>query len=278
MKLSPTTVHFLETNRAVCLAGAGALVAFILLAVLFALREDGLRSAADSAALGRVQLVSLPDVRRSGQVPPHFVRRIDTNLSVLPAAERKRAFIRMLLPLIARENDRIRADRQKLRQGNPPGALFDEYGVPPGDIVALRRRLDILPAALVLAQAALESGWGTSRFALEGNNLFGMRTYDKDADGIAPAGATGFKVMRFRSLGAGVAAYMRNLNTHTAYRDLRTARAALHRDGKPVSGAALTHYLSRYSEIPETYGQKLRGIIARERLSPFDAVSIGAEE
>ena len=75
-------------------------------------------------------------------------------------------------------------------------------------------------------------------------------------------------------MGAGVSAYMRNLNNHGAYRELR---AALRQAGKPVSGTALTNWLSRYSEIPETYGQKLRAIIARENLVPLDKVHIGAK-
>ena len=75
-------------------------------------------------------------------------------------------------------------------------------------------------------------------------------------------------------MGAGVSAYMRNLNTRGAYRELR---AALRQAGKPVSGTALTNWLSRYSEILETYGQKLRAIIARENLVPLDKVRIGAK-
>lgn len=141
----------------------------------------------------------------------------------------------------------------------------------------LRQTLDIIPASLVIAQAALESGWGTSRFALEGNNLFGMRTYDDKVPGIAPAGATGFRVMRFKSLGGGVAAYMRNLNTHRAYREPREVRAALRRDGKLVTGSALTHWLTGYSEDPDAYRMMLRDIIVQARLAPFDNVRIGAE-
>ena len=78
-------------------------------------------------------------------------------------------------------------------------------------------------------------------------------------------------------MGAGVSAYMRNLNNHGAYRELRAPRAALRQAGKPVSGTALTNWLSRYSEIPETYGQKLRAIIERENLVPLDKVHIGAK-
>lgn len=197
MKLSPTTIHFLQINRPACLAGLSGLIAVVALAILFAMQDEGVKSTADSDTLARVQLVSLPDARSSGLVPPIFIKRIDTDLSTLPAAKGKQAFIRMILPLVARENDRIRGLRQKLDKGSAPASLFTEYKAKASDMNALRRRLDIIPASLVLPQAALESGWGTSRFALEGNNLFGMRTYAKDSDSIAPASASGFKVIRF---------------------------------------------------------------------------------
>jgi Bax protein len=277
MKLSPTTLHFLQVNRWVCLASAAVLALAVGLSLFFASDQADMRSAADSSTLQRIQLVSLPDVRSTGHVQPIFIRRIDTDLSVLPAPERKSAFLRMILPLVARENDRIRADRRKLIDGKAPKGLFARYLVASGDVEALKRRVDIIPASLVLAQAALESGWGTSRFALEGNNLFGMRTYDEKAQGLAPAGATGFKVMSFDSLGTGVAAYMANLNTHRAYRKLRAARAAMRRTGKLIAGQALTSWLTGYSEIPEKYGALLRELISRERLAPLDNVRIGAE-
>lgn len=277
MKLSPTTHHFLQVNRWVCLASAAVLVLAVGLSLFFASDQTGMRSTADSRTLQRIQLVSLPAVRSSGHVQPIYVRRIDTDLSALRAPERKSTFLRMILPLVARENDRIRADRRKLTEGKAPKGLYARYDVPPGDIKKLRRRVDIIPASLVLAQAALESGWGTSRFALKGNNLFGMRTYDDDAPGLKPAGASGFKVRRFDSLADGVAAYMHNLNTHTAYKELRKARADSRRAGKPPTGSALSRWLTRYSEIPGKYGKLLRTLITRERLTPLDNVRIGAE-
>ena len=282
MPLSPTTFHFWQVNRWVCFAGIAVLVGAVCLSLFFA---AGMKTAEDRDALQQVQLVSLPAVRISGHVQPIFIKRIDTDLSALPPAERKQAFIRMLLPLVARENDRIQALRKRLEQGALPATISADYlkpitkdhGVQSGDREHLEQFLDIIPASLVIAQAALESGWGTSRFALEGNNLFGMQTYDDGVPGIAPAGATGFKIIRFGSLGDGVAAYMRNLNTHDAYRALRKARTALRREGKPVSGPALSNWLTRYSEIPQTYGKLLRAIIARENLVPFDNVRIGVD-
>ena len=118
MKLSPTTIHFLQINRPACLAGLSGLIAVVALAILFAMQDEGVKSTADSDTLARVQLVSLPDARSSGLVPPIFIKRIDTDLSTLPAAKRKQAFIRMIPPLVARENDRIRGLRQRLDKGS----------------------------------------------------------------------------------------------------------------------------------------------------------------
>lgn len=238
--------------------------------------RDSIRSPEDSAMLRQARQVSLADARKTARVGPYFVERIDADLSALPPDARKQRFIQAVLPLVARENDRIRAERAMLATSPDllPDSLFERYGVAPGDIAALRRRVDIVPAALVIAQAALESGWGTSRFALEGNNIFGMRTYRAETPGIAPAGAKGFKVIRFNSLGHGVDAYMRNLNTNTAYRKFREIRAASRKAGRAPTGVSLAQWLTGYSEIPEEYGKRLRAIIARERLSVLDQIRL----
>jgi Bax protein len=280
MNLHHIAIEFFRTNRAACLIGIAALIVAAAVYLIFGIDHGGLRSPEDSAALELVAQVSLLEIRKTSRVPPAFVTRIDVDLSAFTAKDRKQAFFRIVLPLVARENDRIRTERELLMNdpSTLPDALFLRYDAVPGDIDTLRRRVDIIPASMVLAQAALESGWGTSRFALDGNNLFGMRTYDNDAQGLTPAAATGFKVRRFKSLGGGVAAYIRNLNTHAAYRELRNARAALRRAGKRPTGPDLTAWLKNYSEIPEEYGQLLRTLIAREKLTPFDHVRLSLRD
>ncbi|NKB56942.1 MAG: hypothetical protein GKS00_11455 [Alphaproteobacteria bacterium] len=270
-------IEFFRANRVPCLAGAAALAVVIALAMVFVIDLSGLRSPEDSAALKQVRNVSLSDIGKTGSVPPAFIKRIDVDLAALSTKERKQAFFRMILPLVARENGRIRAERKSLT-GAVPNGLFKRYDVTKGDLETLRKRVDVIPTSLVLAQAALESGWGTSRFVLDGNNLFGMRTYDDDTPGLKPAAARGFKVMRFKSLGESVAAYMRNLNTHRAYRQLREARAAIRSTGKQPAGPDLAAWLTNYSEIPEKYGQMLRSLIAREKLAPFDDVRLKASD
>lgn len=275
MMLQRSVKRFLAAGSWRYLAGAAVLVGAFALYWSFGF-DRGLRDPADSLALHHVRDVSLEDVRRTGRVAPAFVERLDVDLSAVPADDRKQAFFRVAMPLVARENDRIRAERKVVleKPDDIPGDLYERYGVTPGDIAVLKRRVDIIPASLVLAQAAVESGWGTSRFALQGNNLFGMRTYDEDVPGIEPKGATGFKVMRFDSLGHGVAAYMRNLNTHEAYTALRRARAVGRSAGSPPAGLDLAGLLTGYSEIPEKYGRILRGVIAAENLTRFDRVRL----
>ncbi len=278
LSLRARGIEFFKANRVPCLAGAAGLALCLALIWVFSVDLGGLRAPEDSRALQRVLPVSLADIRKTKLVPPKFVDRIDVDLSTLSAKNRKRDFFRIIMPLIARENDGIRQIRKTIvdKPNTVSNSLYEHYGVEPGDIAVLKRRVDVIPASLVLAQAALESGWGTSRFALDGNNLFGMRTYDTDAPGLAPASGKGFKVIKFETLGAGVAAYMRNLNTHNAYKKLRAARAEMRKSGQDISGSKLAIWLTNYSEIPEEYSKRLLTLIAQEKLLPFDQVRLAA--
>ena len=184
-----------------------------------------------------------------------------------------------MLPHIARENDRIRAERAKIEKAPKDVAddLYEKYGVENGDVKELLKRVDVVPASLVLAQAALESGWGTSRFARKGNNFFGMRTYKEHVKGMDPKEAEGFKVIVYKSIGASVRAYMKNLNTHEAYANFRQHRADQRRAGGTPKGRSLTNYLTAYSEIPEKYGARLRGMMDLNNLDRFDGVRVAGD-
>jgi Bax protein len=222
----------------------------------------------------------LDEVAQRKAVPALFIDAIEVNLDrIRDIAEKKATFFRIMLPHIARENDRIRDERTKIsaKPVKAPAKLYDKYGVDPGDIKELLKRVDVIPASLVLAQVALESGWGTSRFARHGNNFFGMRTYNMDAKGIDPKQADRFKVMVFKDIAASVRAYMRNLNTHAAYTKFRQARAEQRAQGRPPSGRAMTNFLTAYSEIPEKYGARLRGMMDRNSLDRFDGVRVARD-
>jgi Bax protein len=132
--------------------------------------------------------------------------------------------------------------------------------------------VDAVPPSLALAQAAVESGWSTSRFAVQGNALFGQWTWG--ADGITPQEQRGemgdYKIRRFDSPEASIAAYMHNLNTHRSYRGFRAERARLRAEGVPPGGSMLAHTLTSYSEKGEEYTEMLLSVIRVNQLPPAD--------
>ena len=131
--------------------------------------------------------------------------------------------------------------------------------------------MDEIPVSLALAQAAKETGWGTSRFAQEGNALFGQWTWS--GEGLKPKEAEkdeGHKVMKFNILQASVRAYQRNLNTHSSYRDFRLARAQLRDLGKSLDSIILSEHLDEYAETGNQYVDVLKKIITQNNLKDFD--------
>ena len=138
-------------------------------------------------------------------------------------------------------------------------------------MTVLKIRMDEIPVSLAIAQAAKETGWGTSRFAQEGNALFGQWTWS--GEGLKPKDADkdqGHKVMRFNVLQASVRAYQRNLNTHSSYKDFRQARAKLRDLGKDLDSLILVKYLGEYAEIGDKYIEVLQKIIKQNDLKDFD--------
>lgn len=224
-------------------------------------------------------------------VPRVFVAALPGALSTLNATDaRKDLFVMTLLPLVLDENERIAAARARLmdiayhmdagvelatQDMEWLAELAADYGVElsaANAVEELIRRVDRVPPSLALAQAAEESGWGTSRFARKGNAVFGQRTWSQGA-GIVPrqrAAGERHEVRTFGTLGQSIAAYMRNLNTHPAYATLRRVRATMHRDGRPLSGYALAVTLQRYSERGVEYTKTVRRIIRANRFGDFD--------
>ena len=131
--------------------------------------------------------------------------------------------------------------------------------------------MDEIPVSIAIAQAAKETGWGTSRFAQEGNALFGQWTWS--GDGIKPTAAednTTHKVMRFKILQASVKAYHRNINTHSSYREFRNARAELRDENRELDSLVLSMYLDKYAETGKEYVKILQQIIKQNKLTDFD--------
>ena len=202
------------------------------------------------------------------------------------STKKKNLFIKIILPLILEENNRIKLDRKKLfnvlnKNKNTNlekkwlNLKFKQYGVLNKDLSTLKIRMDEIPVSLAIAQAAKETGWGTSRFALEGNALFGQWTWS--GEGIKPAGAdndTSHKVMKFKILKSSVRAYQRNLNTHSSYKDFRLARAELRDNKMKVDGLILANYLDKYAETGKEYVKILKKIIKQNNLTEFDDVKL----
>ncbi len=229
----------------------------------------------------------LKAVRAGQKVKPIYLTKLPKDLKSLGDTKMKRElFIKIILPLILDENSKITEDRKKLfkilgKNFNNAGERvwlkrrFKEYKIDDGDLSKLKMRMDIIPVSLALAQAANESGWGTSRFALEGNALFGQWTWSKK--GISPKNKDpdqSHKILQFQILKASVRAYKNNLNTHNAYQEFREARAKLRQEEKTIIGLELTKYIKNYASIGEKYVEIIESIIVKNSLTDFDKANL----
>jgi len=229
----------------------------------------------------------LKGVRAGQKVKPIYLTKLPKDLRTLGDTKKKRElFIKIILPLILAENEKILDDRKKLfklisKNFNTAGERvwlkrrFKEYKIEDQDLAKLKMRMDIIPVSIALAQAANESGWGTSRFALEGNALFGQWTWSKK--GISPKNKDPdrtHKVLQFQILRASVRAYKNNLNTHNAYKEFREVRAQIRQENRKPMGLELTSYLKKYAQIGEKYVEILEIIIKNNSLEDFDKANL----
>ena len=252
------------------------------------LPEDTVRlSASTIEQLFKDTNYSLSEVRRTKKVKPIRLSLLPNEMkSIENSGKRKNLFIKIILPLVLEENNRIIIDRKKLftilnKNKNSKDEIkwlnqkFKQYGVVNKDLATLKVRMDIIPVSLAIAQAAKETGWGTSRFAIEGNALFGQWTWS--GEGIKPAGAdtnATYKVMKFNVLKASVRAYQRNLNTHSSYKEFRFIRAQLRDDNKKLDSLKLAEYLDNYAQTGTEYTKVLKQIIQQNQLKDFDEVKL----
>ena len=242
-----------------------------------------LLSAATIEELFKSTNYNLKDVRKNKLVKPIRLDLLPKEIGKIEnTKKRKDLFIQIILPLVINENNNIKLDRINLfnilnKSKNTKteqewlNVKFKQYGVVNKDLSTLKIRMDEVPVSMAIAQAAKETGWGTSRFAQEGNALFGQWTWS--GEGIKPANAeddSTHKVMRFKILQASVKAYQRNLNTHSSYKDFRSARAELRDEGKKLDSMILTEYLDKYAETGKEYVKILQQIIRQNDLTDFD--------
>ncbi len=230
---------------------------------------------------------TLERVRNGQQVKPIYFTKLPKDLKTLgDTTKKKELFIQIVLPLILAENQKILEDREKLfkileKSFNSIGERvwlkrrFKEYKIEDSDLAELKTRMDIRPVSLAIAQAAIESGWGTSRFALEGNALFGQWTWGKK--GIEPKQKDSkkkFKILNFQILRASVRAYKNNLNTNNGYKEFREARALLRQNDEKISGLKLAKYLFRYVATGKEYTASLEKSIKINSLDDFDEAKL----
>ncbi|MDC1130637.1 glucosaminidase domain-containing protein [Pelagibacteraceae bacterium] len=229
----------------------------------------------------------LSQVRNKKLVKPIYFTQFPKDLDELQNTRlKKETFIKIVLPLVVAENERILADRKKLKTILKKKKTSDlekqwlrqkllEYKVKKGNMEELVRRIDIIPTSIALAQAAKESGWGTSRFALEGNALFGQWTWSDN--GIAPLNRENdksHKILKFPILRASVKAYQNNLNTHKSYSNFRNKRLNMREKNKDIIGLELTETLKNYAQTGSEYIKILNQIIRQNRLADFEPVRL----
>ena len=221
-------------------------------------------------------------------IPLKFARHIPANHFELTGDAQKQSFIKLVLPLILAANDELLQRREAVKasiQANDRNTLdqwavlyridsenFDDLEL----AERLLRRVDTIPVALALAQAAVESGWGTSRFAQQGNALFGQWAWTESA-GMRPLAASNERavVRSFGSLLESVRAYMHNLNTHQNYKRFRDARYRLKPQTEAVKASRLAIYLDSYAEIGQAYVKKLLAVMSSNNFDQYAEAKLG---
>ena len=215
---------------------------------------------------------------------------VPADIGSLPVKKKKALFFSILESIALFHNQTVMGRRQRLLslKDSASDRLFlqamaehyaldrtdGEFGTRADSLRELLRRVDVIPPSLVLAQGAIESGWGTSRFARQGNNLYGQRVWRSEFRGMTAAGAQSsrFRLAIYENIGASVRSYMRNLNTHPSYEELRSLRAQARVQEGPISGYALAGGLRSYSTRGEEYIADVQRMIRTNALEEFDGL------
>ena len=232
---------------------------------------------------------NLEKVRDGEPVANFFLAKFPEGISELDNIEqRKRIFIQILLPIVLSENEKIIEDRRKLtaimnrksfkKDADWLNEKFQQYKVKNNSVKELLVKMDIIPPSLAIAQAAYESGWGTSRFATEGNALFGQWGW-KENKGMVPENRgedEKHEISKFNKIRYAVSAYKNNLNTHPFYEEFRIERAQ-QRSGRlsgSISGIKLIKHVHKYSIKGDDYVLGLKKIIEQNSLQDFDKANL----
>ena len=217
--------------------------------------------------------------------PQIYVKNVSIGIKKLDVKQRKSLFIRMLLPNILLSNEKIMLERniilEFLENDNLSNSeketlnkIANKYSGSADNLEELLQRVNIVPASLALSQAIIESGWGTSRYAIEGNALFGHHVSKNDTSRFIESQNSDVKMKAFDSILAAVEAYMHNINSTKSYTKLRVARADITAKGDLLKGKKLSPYLINYSERGTEYIKELNRMIRQQKLARFDYVKL----
>ena len=225
---------------------------------------------------------------RHKKVPDLYISSLPEDFGNIKSSSKKKSlFIRSILPLIIKENNKIETLSKKIKILNNNfekinrnqalwlNKMLASYRVKTNSIDDLIIKVDVIPVSIALGQAAIESGWGTSRFAMEGNALYGQWSW-KAGSGIVPKERDKdevYEIKSFLSLSNSVASYMKNLNSHPNYKNFRVNRNLLREHNVPISGSYLYKYLDKYA-IDSNYSDTLKKIIDINKFDELENVEI----
>lgn len=225
-------------------------------------------------------------------VPRMYFSSIPKNINEYKIFEKKKVFLSILLPIALRGNELALEERKRLKVAFLTNNIYKieyfakKYKVKNftkinfGSLNSLQLRnikkellikVNRIPVSMIIAQAIIESGWGASRFAQEGNALFGEWTW-KSNDGIKPNGNldANFAVKSFKNISESLNSYILNLNRHPAYTEMRNYRSMMFKAGKDITGYDTAAYLENYAEIGLAYVEKVNDMIKSNKLYKFE--------
>ena len=234
------------------------------------------------------KLFDIDYIKQSKKVPNIIIAKFPNDFkNIYSSSLRKELFIKVALPLIVKENENLISQNLKIEKLknkfdsiNRREALWlrkkmEEYEVTSNNIGELLMKIDAIPVSIALSQAAVESGWGSSRFASEGNALFGQYVWG-NTKGIIPEERSEdeiYKIKSFKNLKSSVSSYMKNLNSNFHYDEFRLNRYVMRKNGIALDGIYLSEFLYNYSTEMD-YPEKIKKIIQSNDLDDFDEVKI----
>ena len=238
----------------------------------------------------------LRNVEEDIALPRTFLSQLPNDLHKYSSARKKKLFISILLPIALKGNENVLQERKSMKKAFLENNIekieyFSKrykikkvkkikfYNMSSLQLIEVKeellKKINQIPISMILAQAAIESGWGSSRFAKEGNALFGEWTWKKNS-GLKPKEnlKAKFSVKSFINISASVNSYILNLNSHSAYKRMRNYRSLTIKNRKKISGAKMANYLDKYAEIGFEYVIKVTSMIKNNKFDKFDNIKL----